>query len=96
MEYHIKKGFFTSVGVSYQRLHRTFTFSEELETEINYPAFQKTYRTKRVFYNNYFDFIELNIGGEKSFSFGKNWGSQLALNINIFSDLDEKNKDLKS
>ena len=82
LEYHIKKGFFTSVGVSYQRLHRTFTFSEELETEINYPAFQKTYRTKRVFYNNYFDFIELNIGGEKSFSFGKNWGSQLALNIN--------------
>lgn len=82
LEYQLKKGFFTSVGVSYQRLHSTFTFSEELETEIDYSALQKIYRTKRVFYNNYFDFIELNIGGGRSFSFGKNWGSQLALNIN--------------
>ena len=78
-EYLIKKGFFASVGVSYQRLHNTFTFSEELEVEEN--SLQRIYRTKYVYYNNYFDIMSLNIGVGKSILFGKKWGSKMILNI---------------
>ncbi|MFK8009542.1 MAG: hypothetical protein AB8H03_24485 [Saprospiraceae bacterium] len=82
LQYQLKKGFFTTIGVSYQNLHHTFSYREELDPILDFTQFQQINRTKKVFYNNYSQIVELNIGGGKSFFFGKNWGSQIALNIN--------------
>lgn len=82
LQYQLKKEFFATLGFSFQNLHHTFSFREELDPVLDFSQFQQINRTKRVFHNNYTQLVELNIGGGKSFSFGKNWGSQIALNIN--------------
>lgn len=81
-QYEFKKELFSSFGLGYHRLHNTFTFREDLGSIINSIQQQKIYQTRYVFYNNFFDFVELKIGGGKNFSFGNNWGSQIAIHIN--------------
>ncbi len=82
LQYQLKKGFFTTIGISFQNLHHTFSYREILDPIIDFTQFQQIKRTKKVFYNNYSQLVELNIGGGKSFTLAKNWGSQIALNIN--------------
>lgn len=81
-EYTFKKGFFTSLGVSLHSLHHTFSFREEPIVITDFDVNQRITRTKRVFHNNYFHFLELNLGAGKSFSLGKNWGTQVAIHLN--------------
>ncbi|MEM6966720.1 MAG: hypothetical protein AAF573_18290 [Bacteroidota bacterium] len=59
-----------------------FTFREDLGSTVNSIQQQRISETRNVFYNNFFDLIELKIGGGKHFYFGKNWGSQVALHFN--------------
>lgn len=81
-EYTLKKEFFTSLGVSLHSLHHTFSFREEPIVITDFGVNQRITRTKRVFHNNYFHFLELNLGAGKSFSWGKNWGTQIAIHLN--------------
>ena len=78
-EYALKKDFFVYMGISHQRLRKTFTF-EEIQVEES--LLQRITRIKYVFHNNNYDIVAMNIGVGRTISFGKHWGSKIALNIN--------------
>jgi hypothetical protein len=76
-EYALKKDFFVHMGISHQRLRKTF---EEIQVEES--LLERITRIKYVFHNNNYDIVATNIGVGRTISFGKHWGSKIALNIN--------------
>lgn len=78
----LKKNYFLSTGLTYQKLHTTFAYSEDLGYVDNVAALHRIYRTKHIYHNNFFEFAELNIGAGKKLYFGENWGSQITVLIN--------------
>ena len=82
VKFPLKNKFFVTTGLTYQKLHTTFSYKEDLGTEVSLALNQRITRVKNIYHNNYFEFIELNLGVGKEFYFGKNWGSQLSLSFN--------------
>ena len=82
VKFPLKNKFFVTTGLTYQKLHTTFSYKEDLGSEVSLALNQRITRLKNIYHNNYFEFVELNLGVGKEFYFGKNWGSQLALSFN--------------
>ena len=90
----MKKNIFLESGLSFQKLHATFDHNLPLGTFIDTMNHQKIYRTRHVFHNNYFSYLELNVGIGKTFLFEKNWGSEIVFRFNPSIKL--KNEGTKS
>ena len=79
--YYLKNKFFVQSGVAYERLHSTFTYSEDLGTTVSFDLGQKTQRNRHIFHNNYLETVQLNLGLGRNFDFGKNWGSDFVVRL---------------
>lgn len=67
LEREVKDNWLVSVGLGYQQLHTTFYFEKDLGTYVNFSQGQIIRQTRRVFHNNYFELVSLNVGGGKQF-----------------------------
>lgn len=88
----LKKDFFIETGFTFQKLHTTFSHSEYLGFTLDLIERQKVFRTKHIFHNNYFKYLELNLGVGRNFSFGKNWGSEIILHFNPSYKFDSQGR----
>ena len=78
-EQEVKDNWLISIGLEYQRLHTTFYFEKDLGTYVNFSRLQVIRQTRRVFHNNYFELVSLNLGGGKQFKFSPRWQGQLLM-----------------
>ena len=79
LEKEVKDNWLISIGLGYQRLHTTFNYEKDLGTYDNFSQWQVIRRTRRVFHNNYFDLVALNLGGGKQFKLSPRWRGQLMM-----------------
>jgi len=74
--------FFLESGLSYKKLHSTFTYSQEIDTEIDLLLRQRSTFIENVFHNNYTDLLELNSALGKELTFMQNWGLRIKATFN--------------
>lgn len=75
----IKQRFFLFSGLTYQKLHTIFTYSENLGTELDLAQGRRVTKIKHICYNNDAEFLDFNVGIGKDINFGQKWGSQFTM-----------------
>jgi hypothetical protein len=83
---------FLRVGLTYQKLHNTFTNREYLGVFVNQATFAEVERTRYIFHNNYFENLSLNIGVGKSFSIIRNLELETVFQISPSLRLKEEGR----
>jgi len=80
-EHLLKKNYFVSLGISYNSLHTSFTYRKNLGVYNDFTTQNKVRKTRYVYHNNYFKFIQFRAGAGKQFEFNKHWSSQVLAHI---------------
>ena len=94
LKYHFKHKIYASLGFTYQKLHNTFSYREDLGVVNNLVDFTKVHRTKVIYHNNYFENISINIGVGKAFLLTKYLGFDIALQLNPTLGLSSEGRTL--